>query len=135
MTQAGEYKIYVPKHILKDRNGNLSDEIEFSVIHESEYVEGDDVDFVYKEEPDRYVIDNIRDISSAENGYFEVGYSMDKTAMNYPDMGANDPFSASIEVNELTADSNELKVYINTSAKIVSTDKRYPKLYKTWNTS
>ena len=120
---------------MKDRNNQYADEIEISLIHESEYTDGDDVDFIYREENDAYVIYNPKTITSAENGYFEVSYSTSEKTIKYADMAQNDSFRANMSVSNLSATTTPINVYINTKAELVSINKRYPVLYTTWEST
>ncbi len=134
--EAGAVQMRIPANIIKDRNGNYADIIDFSVPRYDEIAESDvDVDFVYRQEGNEYVIYNCKEISAASNGFIEVMYSTTKNTMNYVDMGLSEPFHSSLSVGSLSADSQDIRVGINSNAKITSAEKRYPTLYKTWQSS
>ena len=135
--QTEAVQVRVPKHIIKDRYGSFADEIELSVPKYDEIDESDtDIDFVYREEADCFVIYNCRPISAASNGFFELAYATTKAVMNYTDMGVSEAFSASINVeNNLSADTEDLYVGIDSYARLENVTKSYPSLYKTWQPS
>ena len=136
-------EIRIPLQILKDKNDKFADYFEMSVPHQSELnEEGEQDDFAYyvDDETDEIVVYNCKTVSAAVEGYFEVSYLTSKTTFNYRDMDPSDPFHAEITVqtadeDDVIASSEEIPVYINTSATVVSTEKRYPTLFKTWQSA
>lgn len=131
-TEPEDLEIRIPLHILRNRAGEYADHCEMSVPHVDELTEEDTNEYAYRIENDEIVFFNVKEISAAVNGYFEVQYSMSEKTFEYEDMGVSDDFHASMSVNNLTAESSRIPVYINTSAEIVSIDKRYPTLYQAW---
>lgn len=135
-TPAGSYSIKIPKHILLDRNGEYADSFDIALLNENEVDENDrETEFVYREEGDYYVITNHIELSAAMSGYFEVYYATSEPTFNYFDMGENDPFVATFDINGHHAEAAPIYVYIDTTAYILYTDKRYPTIYTTWNDS
>ena len=151
----GAIKIWIPKTILKDRNGKYADEMDLTIPSQEEYEKAskDDqkmVDYIW-ETPDAsdekhknwVEITNVKERTAGENGYFEVSYATSKKTYEYTDMCRSDPFKAEIQVTNtsegapqtVTAETDEIPVYINTTAEIRSTIKKYPSLIKTWQSS
>ena len=149
---AGSVQITIPKQILRDRNGNLADKFMMSLPTLQEYEEEEGItEFVYKEDNNYIIVYNPKEITAAVNGYFEISYSTSKTTFNYKDYDssntglvtaggtASDPFYAIMSVNTgdetLNNISNDTNLFINTTAKLQSTQKRYPSIYRSWNSS
>ena len=139
ISEPGALEIRIPLHMMKDRYGNYADTIEMSVPHEDEITDLDLMlgltEYAYKIEGDEVVFFNVTEISAAVNGYFEVAYALNDPTFNYIDMGRSDEMRASISINTLTANDTDLPFGINTTAKINSTDKRFPTLYSSWQPS
>jgi len=85
-------------------------------------------------------------VEAGINGYFELSYVTSEKTTQYTDYDSgntsncsSNPFYSIIEVKSgedtLTTISDSMQVFIDTTAKIKSTEKRYPTLYQTWNTS
>ena len=132
-------EIRVPLHLLRDRDGNYADITDMSVLSEEEYVRDDpenhvlDTDkYAYRIDGNEIVFTNMDVLNSAPEGYFEISYSTSKTTFNYRDMGSSDTFTAHLTANGLSADSSAPEVYINTTAEILSIEKRYPTKYSAW---
>ena len=134
----GEFEIRIPKSILIDRDGEYADEIGLSVpsVEELEIVGGsselEQVDLVYREDNDCFVVYNYKQISAAMNGYLEISYLQTKTTFDYPDMGENTPFQAFATLRDLEAETDQIKVYMNTHANIIKTEKRFPTEVDHW---
>ena len=121
-----------------------------------------DINYVWKESTDEahkncIEITNVTQRTAGENGYFEVAYVTNEQTFEYKDEATykdgkyvinetpqNDPFYADISVTNIsdgkpqtvTASTDKIPVYINTTAEISSTDKRYPnKMYREWQSS
>ena len=123
-----------------------------------------DVNYVWKESTDEahkncVEITNVTQRTAGENGYFEVAYVTNEQTFEYKDevkydadqnkytineKPQSDPFYADISVTNIsdekpqtvTASADRIPVYINTTAEISSTDKRYPnKMYRKWQSS
>ena len=146
---AESVQITIPKSIIRNRDGNLDDTYVMSLPTIDEY-EGEG-EFVYKEDGDYLVIYNADEVEAGLNGYFEVAYATKSTTFSYKDYDtkntksvkeggtASDPFYAVIALNvkndTLYNISEDKDVFINTTAKITSTQKRYPIIYREWNDS
>lgn len=135
----GDIQITIPKTILKDRNGNDADTVELSVPTEEEAekaeADGDSTkinEYTWKESDDgqNIIIYNRVKRPSGEQGSIEVAFSTTETTYEYVDMGGSEPFNAHLEVkndgNVARADSENIPVYINTTAEIQSTTKDFP---------
>ena len=141
-------RIVIPKKILVNRNGVLSDYYEMSLPREDAEGMTDGNLYVYKEEGENLVIYNRREVAAAQNGYFEISYLTSERTFEYADYGASgtknpkggsDSFKASMTVVQdnivKTKDSEKIPVYINTTARITSTSKAYPTFYSSWQSS
>ena len=74
-----------------------------SVPRYDELTEDDtDVDYAYRVDGNELVFYNIRDISAAVNGYFEIMYSTSKNTIYYEDMAASEAFASSMTVKSLS---------------------------------
>ena len=149
--EADGIQIKIPKQILRDRSGTASGGVEFSVPSEAELTSGEEVGetvyFAYKEDPedpDSYILYNFREVGGGTfNGYIELAYYTNKTTFQYPDLGsggtddggASVPFTAVLTVDEKESYPDAIPVYFDTHVNITSTEKRYPTLVKTWDTS
>ena len=145
--QPGEIEIRIPKSILLNRKGELSDYYELSIPHEGDEGLTDANVYVYQEDGDNIVIYNRIKAPAAQNGYFEVSYSTAERTYEYADYDpghtgtetGSAPFSAEITItqNEVTqkAETAKIPVYIDTTAKITSTTKYVPTYYTDWNNS
>lgn len=111
----------------------------------------------YKDHENCIEITNVKQRTAGENGYFEVAYVTNEQTFEYKDEATykdgkyvinetpqSDPFYADISVTNtsegkpqtVTASTDKIPVYINTTAEISSTDKRYPnKMYREWQSS
>ena len=128
----GEIRITVPKHILRDRKGNLADICELSVPHESEAV--DITDLVYYEEGDSFIITNHIELPAGYQGFIELAYDTSKRTFEYTDMGKSDDFTAAIDIirsdgTNVHDDADPIPVYINTNAQINYTNKNVMNSY------
>ena len=147
---AESIQITIPKSILRNKEANFDDYYVMSLPSNEEY--DGTTELAYIEYEDYLVIYNPAEVPAGINGYFEIAYATKSTTFNYKDYDpsntetiknggtASDPFYAIITVkaNEeetLANISDDKNVFINTTAKITSTQKRYPTLYRTWNTS
>lgn len=140
-------KITIPKSILRNRAGNSDDNYIMSLPTIEEY--DGTTELAYIENEDYIIVFNPDETYAGINGYFEIAYATKSKTLNYKDYDetktdtvlnggtASDPFGAIITIkagdDTLAGVSNEKKVYMDTTAKITSTQKRYPTLYKTWN--
>ena len=159
--EPGAIKIWIPKTILKDRGGKYADYTDLSIPSEDEYKAASEedkkgADYIWKNSTDEkhkncIEITNVTERTAGENGYFEVSYITNKQTFEYqdydpnnPETGKSDPFYADIQVTNtsdgtpqtVTASTDKIPVYINTTAEISSTTKKYPnRLYKEWQPS
>ena len=134
---AGGFKITVPKQILRDRDGNFADFFTMSLPEKSDKLDDTDKDteYAWRTEGDNIVIFNCKEVTAAQNGYFDIGYSTSKSTYQYRDMGESEPFFGTLEINGKTATTDKIPVTINTQATINSTSKYYPDMYRTWQSS
>ena len=134
---AGGFKITVPKQILRDRDSNFADFFTMSLPEKSDELDDTDKDteYAWKTEGDNIVIFNCKEITAAQNGYFDIGYSTSKSTYQYRDMGESEPFFGTLEIDGKTATTDKIPVTINTQATINSTSKYYPDMYRTWQAS
>lgn len=156
---AGSVQITIPKQILRNRAGNLDDYYIMSLptLQECEE-EGEMAELIYKEDGDYLVIYNPQEVEAGLNGYFEISYATNSQSYEYIDYNttntdliknggtASDDFFAIIALNvekssdntqketlnNITSDKN---VFINTTAILQSTQKRYPTIFREWNPS
>lgn len=136
------WKITIPKSILKDRGGTRCDTYEMSLPERDEIPTlspqeiQDTTGLAYYEDGDNIVIYNFQPFDAAENGYFEVAYVTKDRTYNYLDYGATGsasaPFQAVMQVSGLTANTDQIPVYINTTATVNATYKYYPKQRTKW---
>ena len=162
---AGAFKVTIPKRILRNRNGNLDDNYEMSLPTLAECKEeGKIAELIYKEDGDYLVIYNPEPVDAGLNGYFEISYATNSATYNYKDYNpsntelvklggtASDGFYAILELsvdkdadnsenngntkkdilNNITEDKN---VFINTNVELKSTQKRYPSIFRDWDSS
>lgn len=145
----GAIQITIPKSIIRDRDGNLDDHYIMSLPTNREY--DGTTELAYIEDGDYIVIYNPDEVAAGMNGYFEISYATNSQTFNYKDYDisktdlvknggtASDPFNAVIAVKSgddtLANVSDDINLYINTNAKILSTQKRYPNIYRTWDSS
>ncbi|MDD6711888.1 MAG: BspA family leucine-rich repeat surface protein [Sharpea porci] len=142
------FKITIPKSILKNREGHEADSYELSIPTVEEAMQAEEeepnepVDYAYKESDDHnsIIIFNRHDISATTHGYIEVSYFNAESTLNYKDMEPSNPFKAQLFIKnadkEITEDSNEIPLYIDTDAKIFSVKKEKPqKIYREWDSN
>ena len=146
-------KITIPKQILRNRDGNFAGKYEMSLPKNTEY--DGTTEFAYIENGDYIVIYNPDPVKAAVNGYIEVSYFTNTSTTNYRDYDktntdlvtnggtASDPFNAVITVKTTVRDnedvlanvSDDKNLFIDTIAKIQSTQKYQPTIYRDWNNS
>lgn len=120
--------------------------------------EGEINELIYKEDGDYLVIYNPQEVDAGLNGYFEISYATNSPSYSYKDYDAintdlvknggtaSDGFYAIIALNVDKSSDNTQKetlnnitddknVFINTTATLQSTQKRYPTIYREWNSS
>ena len=140
-TDVGAFKIEVPLHILKDKDGNWADSLDCPYPLETELTDEDSPDFAYRidEENNKAIIYNYNPYPTGEAGYIEISYSTSRPTIYYTDMGGSDELNATIYATNsnstVTKDATAAPVYIDTHATISYTEKRVPTLYKQWSSS
>ena len=87
-TDVGAFKIEVPLHILKDKDGNWADAFTCPYRLRSSITENDNPDFVYEidEENNKAIIYNYKPYPTGEAGYVEFAYETTRDTTNYADM-------------------------------------------------
>lgn len=139
--EKGAFKIELPLHILKDRDGNWADTFDCPYVQESELAEDDTPDFAYSidEETNTATIYNYKPNFTGNAGYIEFSYSTSKSLVHYVDMGTSTRVPATLyatnEAQTVTASSEADPVVIDTQATIAFTQKKQPGFYKTWQSS
>ncbi len=107
------------------------------------------------------VLYNFREVEPGFDGYIELGYVTSEKTFEYEDMCESDPFWATIEVVDPTSETGEKEVHttklleegeeedpdvdyiddqdytvwINTQASMLSTEKRIPTKYDSWQSN
>lgn len=138
-TDIGAFKIEVPLHILKDKDGNWADTFQCPYRLSSELSENDVPDFVYDidEENNKVTIYNYKSYPTGTSGYIEFAYETTKETTEYTDMSVSDNVPAKVyatnENSTVTADATADGVCIDTHATIAYTQKKKPTLYRSWN--
>lgn len=94
-TDVGAFKIEVPLHILKDKDGNWADTFQCPYRLSSELSENDVPDFVYDidEENNKVTIYNYKSYPTGTSGYIEFAYETTKETTEYTDMSVSDQCS------------------------------------------
>lgn len=140
-TDIGAFKIELPLHILKDKDGNWADTFNCPYRIRTDNMGDDAPDFVYEvdEESNKVTIYNYKPYPTGEAGYVEVSYETAKNTVSYIDMGSSTKVKAKVyatnAASTVTAESEANEVYIDTHATIAYTQKKKPKLYKTWDST
>ena len=138
-TDVGAFKIEVPLHILKDKDGNCADAFTCPYRLRSSITENDNPDFVYEidEENNKAIIYNYKPYPTGEAGYVEFAYETTKDTTNYTDMTSSTKVPAKVyatsDTTTVTKESEAEEVYIDTHATVAYTQKKKPTLYKSWN--
>ena len=93
-TDVGAFKIEVPLHILKDKDGNWADTFQCPYRLSSELSENDVPDFVYDidEENNKVTIYNYKSYPTGTSGYIEFAYETTKETTEYTDMSVSEMF-------------------------------------------
>ena len=137
--EAGDVKIYLPKHILKARNDVYADLCELPMTELSEATGGNE--FAYYMSGDYIIITNVtRSIQSS--GIIDIAYTTSRTTYSYKDLASSDAphIMITLSRNGTVIDSDEADAepfYIDTSAELVSVQKtassqRYISWDSTW---
>lgn len=146
----GTIQIRIPKSILKDKDGKPADVYEMSVPSGDELAtmsasDRKDQHYAYSIDGDDIVFYNCDSVTAGQNGYFEVSYITTETTEHYRDYDgksdasyddASAAFKADIKAGSFTKSSDEMRVYIDTAAKITSTSKKLSgDMSRTWDSS
>lgn len=149
----GEIEICIPKHILKDKDGNYADEIYLPYPEENEEYDADRIEFVYREEDadgkEQIVIYNVKQLSAGQSMNIPFMYETTEKTWEYVDMAGSDACKAYVKLikksDETIDDSdyqilkeaytNEIPVYIDTSVQINSTSKLLYETMTEWSES
>lgn len=140
-TDKGAFKLEMPLHILKDRDGNWADKFDCPYQQESELTSDDNPDFVYKidEENNKAVIYNYKPYPTGEAGFIEFSYETTKNTLYYTDMGGSTTVPVKVYATNanstVTKEAEAEPVYIDTHATISYTQKKTPFLYSEWQDS
>lgn len=138
-TDIGAFKIEVPLHILKDKDGNWADTFHCPYRMSSELSENDVPDFVYDidEKNNKVTIYNYKSYPTGTSGYIEFAYETTKETTEYTDMSVSENVPAKVyatnENSTVTSDAIADGVCIDTHATIAYTQKKKPTLYRSWN--
>ena len=138
-TDVGAFKIEVPLHILKDKDGNWADTFICPYMLRSSITENDNPDFVYEidEENNKAIIYNYKPYPTGEAGYVELAYETTRDTTNYTDMACSTKVPAKIYATNndttVTKESEAEEVYIDTHATVAYTQKKKPTMYKSWS--
>lgn len=130
-TDIGAFKIELPLHILKDKDGNWADTFNCPYWLRSEVTEEDNPDFVYEidEENNKVTIYNYKPYPTGEAGYVEFSYETTKDTMQYLDMGASTKVHAKVyatnESSTVTKESEADEVYAVVTGNAGLGDKQY----------
>jgi len=127
-------RITIPRHILKTRDGRDGDEIELSVPFEEDLKEEDELGWRYSDSG--IEIFNNREESAGLEGYVEVSYLTSYETFEYRDGSQTEEMTAHLDLPDGSeAEASAQPVLIDTNAGILSTLKRYPVKYETWNSA
>ena len=140
-----DFEIRIPIRTIKNRDGEWADTYEMSVplgaeVEEfPELYEDEDVELVYRVEGDEIVVYNIKPMTAGQNGYVEVLYRTTERTFNYKDIDENRvPFIATASLlneNAMELTSDPIYGVFSTNAVIKGVEKRFPDMYKSWNSS
>lgn len=140
-TDVGAFKIEVPLHILKNKNGEWADNFNCPYSMRDTVSEKDNPDFVYEvdEENNKVIIYNYKPYPTGEAGYIEFAYETSEQTTAYLDMSSSTKVPAKVfatnEASTVTAESEADEVYVDTHATIAYTQKKKPKMYLKWDES
>ena len=144
VAEPGEVVMTIPKQILRNRAGNLADSYEMSIPSREDVESGEEMDedisFAFYEDGSNIVIYNIKEVPAGDNGYIELNYVTTESSYSYRDMGPSDPFVVTMKIGDGTGENrtkstDPITVKINTTAAIRSTSKKYPTMFRTWNSA
>lgn len=141
----GDINIRIPKQILKDSSGNYAGDIQLPYPSENEDYDKERIEYVYREVYDTatektYIeIYNVKELD-AINLEIPFMYETSEKTWEYEDMAASEPCQATVTVNNpkgetktLSAETEEIPVYIDTNVKLKSTYKGFDTLKDVWS--
>ena len=138
---AESVQFIIPKHIIKNRNGEYADIFDIAVPDVSE-VSNDDAEneFVFTERQNDILVYNRIGISAAQKGSVQFSYKPSQSTFNYEDMSVTDSVNVQLNINKseserLHTEAVVPEVRIDTSAVIRSVKKELSGTYDTWNNS
>ncbi len=138
---AESVQFIIPKHIIKNRNGEYADIFEIAVPDVSE-VSNDDAEneFVFTERQNDILVYNRIGISAAQKGSVQFSYKPSQSTFDYEDMSLTDSVNVQLNINKseserLHTEAVVPEVRIDTSAVIRSVKKELSGTYDTWNNS
>ncbi|MGN1036617.1 MAG: hypothetical protein ACI4PX_02490, partial [Ruminococcus sp.] len=141
---SGEIEIRIPKHILKDKDDNYADQIYLPYPEENEEYDIDKVEFVYREEKnsdgkEQIVIYNVKQLPAGHSINIPFMYETTEKTWEYIDMKQSDDCQATLTIKKdnqnLTAETAQIPVYIDTSVQIKSTSKSLKETRLEWSDS
>ncbi len=153
--QIDKIQMVIPEQILRDRDGELADSVEFSIPTKEEVDKGGEVDdnvfFAWRKETNglgeptgNIIIYNFREIESgARNGSIELAYATTKSTLDYKDydpddpaLSRSDPFHCNLLLaDKAPKDSEQIPVCIDTTAKVTGVEKGSATLFDQWSES
>ena len=135
----------VPLHILKNRNNQYADELDMSLPRsDAPNLSQSDAEFVYSVDnnTNTIIVENRKQLFSGTQGYFEIGYVVSESTMDYVDRQTMSQFDASVVITkdnvEYTAQDSANPVAIDTDASITYLKKSCvckDNHYTSWNSS
>ncbi len=134
-----QVEITIPKHVLRARNTYYADQCELPMTEINESTGGNE--FAYYSSGDNIVITNVVRLSSTSEGIIDIAYTTSRTTFFYMDLINSDAPYATMTLNREgtvidRADSTAASFSIDTSAELVTTDKKAPsKRYDYWDSS
>ena len=134
----GTVRITLPKHILKDRNGEIADNWEVAIPEADQVSESDtENQFVFMEQEDSIIIYNRMTLSAAEKGSIQFGYSTSKSIFEYEDMILSLSVPVELNINKsaderLYTTAQIPQVKINTTATLTKATKTFSQFFDSW---
>lgn len=140
----GAIEIRIPKHILRDKDGNYADTINLPYPSENEEYDEARIEFVYREEKDadgkeQIVITNVKTLPAAQTINIPFMYETTEKTWEYTDMKQSDDCQATVIIKKdsqtICKETAKIPVYIDTSVKINSTSKSLTSTEFKWSDS
>ena len=134
----GEFEIFFPLNMLKNRYDEYANGIDIAVMEKNEY-DGthSDVKFLYEIVGDQVRVYNNKTIDAADSGFIEIGYTTSEQTYHYVDNVVSDNMWSEINIKNENNETEQSRdtcapFSINTRAEISYVEKQTPTLYKTW---